>query len=214
MNDMTFSDGRIDEMDDELNAFAERIARPLRVPERLESTFDERVMSAVHADVRLRAQTENRSWWLRTRTLEISPLAGLAMAAGIAGMMFFGGAMLRRVDAPERQIAAVASRDTVKTVRFVFLDSAAREVVLVGDFNGWDTTRTRLVMSGAPGAWTVSLNLPAGKHEYAFVVRDARGERWVTDPFAPSNRDEFGTESSVLIVGQPKGQVGGADRSS
>jgi hypothetical protein len=40
--------------------------------------------------------------------------------------------------------------------------------------------------------------LPAGRHEYAFLVD---GERWVTDPSAATQRDEFGQESSVVRIG-------------
>jgi hypothetical protein len=42
------------------------------------------------------------------------------------------------------------------------------------------------------------VRLPAGRHEYAFLVD---GERWVADPNAPSSiEDEFGVESSVVTV--------------
>src|SRR5687768_16728119 len=104
MSDVTHLGDQMDEIDDELNAFAERIARPLRAPERLESTFDARVMSAIHAD--LETRSKGRSWWLRPRTVEISPLVGLALAAGVAGIMFFGGAMLRQLGTPQPPVAA------------------------------------------------------------------------------------------------------------
>jgi 1,4-alpha-glucan branching enzyme len=53
---------------------------------------------------------------------------------------------------------------------------------------------------GVPGVWSVELPLRQGRHEYAFVVLDTTGERWVADPLAPRVRDEFGTESSVVTV--------------
>jgi 1,4-alpha-glucan branching enzyme len=43
------------------------------------------------------------------------------------------------------------------------------------------------------------VSLEAGRHEYAFVVD---GEKWSPDPFAPAITDEFGTESSIVRIGQ------------
>ena len=86
-------------------------------------------------------------------------------------------------------------------VRFVFVDSAARSVSLVGDFNGWAKGATRLAAIGERGVWVVSVQLPAGRYEYAFIVTGADGERWVADPYAATLRDEFGTESSVVTLG-------------
>jgi hypothetical protein len=47
----------------------------------------------------------------------------------------------------------------------------------------------------------VSVNIPRGRHEYAFIVDDGQGEKWIADPRKPVMTDEFGTESSVLHVG-------------
>jgi 1,4-alpha-glucan branching enzyme len=46
----------------------------------------------------------------------------------------------------------------------------------------------------------VSLALPPGRHEYAFIIEGPAGERWAADPFAALVRDEFDTESSVLVL--------------
>jgi 1,4-alpha-glucan branching enzyme len=88
----------------------------------------------------------------------------------------------------------------VHVVRFVLLDPAARNVSIVGTFNDWTRGATPLARS-EQGVWTVSVPLPAGRHEYAFIVQDAAGERWVADPFATPVRDEFNTESSVVVLG-------------
>jgi 1,4-alpha-glucan branching enzyme len=88
--------------------------------------------------------------------------------------------------------------DTVQLVRFIFVATDARSVALVGDFNGWDRSAVRLTRSGTGGVWSATVRLPAGRHEYAFLVD---GERWVADPNAPSSiEDEFGVESSVVTV--------------
>jgi len=86
----------------------------------------------------------------------------------------------------------------VHVVRFVFRDPDARRVALVGDFNGWSKDATPLATVNEPGAWAVSVTMPKGRHEYAFIVD---GVRWSPDPFAARVADEFGTESSVVTVG-------------
>lgn len=178
--------------------FAERIARPLRAPEVLAPDFESRLMAQARAEVaRQRAVAERKNWWTRRRMYAVSPLAGLALAAGIAIVAATSTLALARRPAPGRVTAAAAVHDTVRVVRFVFADSSARSVALVGDFNGWSRGETPLHATAKAGVWAVSVPLAPGRHEYAFIVN---GERWVADPLSPGNRDEFGTESSVLML--------------
>ena len=83
------------------------------------------------------------------------------------------------------------------TVRFVLVAPDARQVSLAGTFNQWNTQVTPLVRAGATGVWTATLTLPAGQHQYAFVVD---GARWVPDPGAPAVNDGFGRRNSVLTL--------------
>jgi hypothetical protein len=53
------------------------------------------------------------------------------------------------------------------------------------------------VRTGASGIWAATLILPAGQHQYAFVVD---GARWVADPSAPAVDDGFGRQNSVLAL--------------
>ena len=86
---------------------------------------------------------------------------------------------------------------TLVTVRFVLAAPDAHEVSLAGTFNRWDAHATPLVRSGPTGVWTATLTLPAGQHQYAFVVD---GVRWVPDPGAPAVDDGFGRRNSVLTL--------------
>jgi hypothetical protein len=182
--------------------FIERIAKPLRAPERPDATFEARAMSAVLAAARSEAEaTARRSWWLRPRLLHVSPIASLALAAGFAGLVLAGSMLFgSRTDQQVVQAPAPAQVDTVHVVRFVLVDPSARQVALVGAFNQWEKGATLMSASGQ-GVWTVEVPLTSGRHEYAFVVVDQRGERWVADPLGLTVRDEFGTESSVISVG-------------
>lgn len=92
----------------------------------------------------------------------------------------------------------IASPSTgAMTVRFVLAAPNAREVSVAGTFNQWDPRATPLVRSGANGVWSATITLPAGQHQYAFVVD---GVRWVPDPAAPAIDDGFGRRNSVLTL--------------
>jgi len=187
--------------------FAERIAKVLRAPESAHATFEARAMSAVHA-ARRAAQGEeaSQSWWLRPRSFRLTPLAALAVAAGFAAIVLAGGFAVEGVvsrggaGGNTRQVAAHVDRDTVHIVRFLFVDSMATRVALVGAFNQWRKDAVQLQQVGTSGVWSVDIPLVGGRYEYAFVVFDRDGERWVADRFAPTARDEFGAETSVISL--------------
>lgn len=187
--------------------FAERIASRLRSPEHAHPSFEKRLMEKVRAEgsaLYTQSAMAARPWWRTQREFRISPLAGLALAAGIAGIIAVSGiaigSRISRVAPATASAGATAGRDTVQVVRFVFVDPSAKRVELVGDFNEWAKGTTQLTHSGAPGVWAVSVPLSPGRHEYAFIIN---GSRWVADPFAPKSSDDFGTESSVIRVGTP-----------
>lgn len=203
-------------MTEEMNRddeFVRRISQPLRAPEAVDATFEARVMSAVHAAARAEMagarRNGSRSWWLRPYAIRLTPAASLALAAGLAALVIAGGRVLgsARTDSIVRQAQVAATgqsalaKDTVHLVRFVFVDNRARSVSLVGAFNQWRKHATVLRAGAEPGLWSVTVALPAGRYEYAFVVTDANGERWVADPFGETLHDDFGTETSVVSLG-------------
>ena len=189
-------------------AFAERIAASLRAPERVNPSFETRLMDKVRiegAQLYPVLGSSDTSWWKRERVVRLSPLVGMALAAGIAGIIAVSSVVIgSRIGAPIDKVAQsvqpAATPDTVQLMRFVFVDSRASTVELVGDFNAWTRGSTTLKLSGAPGVWAVSVALTPGRHEYAFIVN---GTRWVADPLAVKTSDDFGTESSVIRVASP-----------
>jgi 1,4-alpha-glucan branching enzyme len=82
------------------------------------------------------------------------------------------------------------------TVHFALHAPGAQTVELLGDFTGWETGRIRLRGPDGSGHWTADVELPAGRHEYIFLVDD---RQWVTDPQADVRRpDGFGRENAVM----------------
>lgn len=187
------------------------IAEPLRAPETLSPTVAGRVMDLVRAegptrypsvDASTSLDRANGRWW-RRRSVRLSPVAALAWAAGLVAVASVG--TLRAVASSRSgsaaQLSAVgqaARAETVHVVRFIFRAPDAHQVALVGDFNGWAKDATPLSASGENGAWSVAVAVPPGRHEYAFIVD---GSNWSPDPYATRVADEFGTESSVVTVG-------------
>jgi chromosome partitioning protein len=80
---------------------------------------------------------------------------------------------------------------------FTFKAQGAREVHLVGDFNGWRISNDSLLWQKEEGVWQKRLHLGPGHHRYKFVVDG----RWVTDP--ANDRMEpnpYGDLDSVLEI--------------
>ena len=145
------------------------------------------------AAVRQRAAAPRRSawhwlWTPRELRLRVRPwLLGPALAA-LAGIWFLNGR------APDPTAAAPDA-----LVRFVFYAPDARAVTVAGSFNDWSPSAAPLARVDA-GVWTLTLVLPLGQHQYAFVVD---GQRWVADPAAPAVDDGFGRRNSVVAVDRP-----------
>ena len=99
-------------------------------------------------------------------------------------------------------VAATASREAQEApvaVQFVLDATRAKSVAVVGDFNAWDGSATQLVRDSASGVWSAVVDVPPGRHVYAFLVD---GKTWTLDPRAPKTKDsDYGTEQSVMIVG-------------
>jgi hypothetical protein len=195
-----------DEISDETAALVERIADDLRKPERLDPSFDARLMRRVRAEAQSLKQSAapaSTVWW-RSARLQLSPLGALALVAGISAIAVLStlaiGSRIRTAGTPAAVAKVTTSTDTVNLIRFVFVDPRAQSVEIVGDFNEWTKGANRLKLSGAPGVWSVSVPLSPGRHEYAFIIN---GSRWVADPLAVKSSDDFGTESSVIRVGSP-----------
>jgi hypothetical protein len=194
------------------DAFVARVAAHLRAPETSLPSFEKRLMEKVRGEGRLMypiLAAGSNSWWRTERVIRLSPRGGIAIAAGISAIIALssvaiGSRIAARSHDRSLTAQAAAASDTVQLVRFVFVDSGAASVALVGDFNAWTRGVTELKPSGAPGVWSVSIALTPGRHEYAFIIN---GSRWVADPLAVQSSDDFGTESSVIRVGTAKSET-------
>lgn len=177
----------------------ERVAMTLRRdPVEVSPDFDARVMQQVRAESR---QTPARGvwrWMTRSRTIRVSPLAGLALAAGLAGVVALA-AREGPVGVPAGAPAPMASVPNRQMMQFIFVNDSASKVAIVGDFNDWDEGVSPLRRVSDKGVWTITIPLAPGRYQYTFVVD---GTTWVPDPAAPRTlEDDFGRPNSVITVG-------------
>jgi hypothetical protein len=124
---------------------------------------------------------EPREIRIRVRPWLLAP----ALAAAAALVLWIG-----------RSGPVPASSSPLVTVRFILSAPDAHAVSVAGTFNQWNVSATPLMRTSA-GVWTATLTLPAGQHQYVFVVD---GVRWVPDPAAPAVDDGFGRRNSVLTL--------------
>jgi hypothetical protein len=130
-------------------------------------------------------------WLTRPRsvTFRLRPAWTLALAAGLAAILLIPAGTGSPTPGAAQGIA-----------RFVGHFPGARSVEVVGSFNDWSRGMLHLRDDDHNGIWHGDAVLPAGQHEYMFVVD---GERWVADPLAGRYVDDgfgAGQENSVLIV--------------
>lgn len=122
-----------------------------------------------------------RALWPRGARWVVPALAG-ALAAVLLSVGLGPG--------PAREDSGTAA------VTFEIHAPDAREVELVGSFNGWRPGEIVLRGPDATGHWTATVRLPEGRHEYLYLVD---GSEWVTDPRARARRpDGFGRENAVI----------------
>ncbi|MFN2571582.1 MAG: isoamylase early set domain-containing protein [Gemmatimonadales bacterium] len=131
-------------------------------------------------------------WLARPRavTVRLRPVWTLALAAGLAAILLL----------PSGPSSGPTPGDQEGIARFVGHFPGARSVEVVGSFNDWSRGSLHLRDDDHDGIWHGDAVLPAGQHEYMFVID---GERWVADPLAGRYVDDgfgAGQENAVLIV--------------
>ncbi|MGD0816177.1 MAG: glycogen-binding domain-containing protein [Verrucomicrobiota bacterium] len=87
-------------------------------------------------------------------------------------------------------------RNEVKEVNFELDASLAKEVLLAGDFTGWEKTPIRL-RKAERGAWRTTVKLPPGQYRYKFLVDG----QWRDDPRAAARcPNPFGSCDSLVAI--------------
>lgn len=126
---------------------------------------------------------------LRDAVLGRDLRVGYALALGL--LLLAAGFGAGRLSALLPRRPAPAGPNT-----FAIAAPGAREVRLVGDFSAWQPIS--LFDHDRDGVWSVTVALPPGRYEYAFLVDG----RWVgQDPLAAEYVRTFGEYVSVRYIG-------------
>jgi hypothetical protein len=209
-------------MQDDADETIARIAAALRPLPDVDPAQKARVLVAVAAE---RERTRRKD--ARTkRTVRVLGVGGTLIAAGLVATL-----MLRTSRSSDRRSEATVASATTRPatpsptersstppvdvryaaqpadgvallpVQLVLRAPDAHRVSIVGDFNGWDASKSTMTRDPASGLWSQTLALRPGRHVYAFVVDDSV---WMRDPRTPAADDaDFGRPGSVLLVGRP-----------
>ena len=133
-------------------------------------------------------------WLLRPRTIRLSPMASLAMAA--AAVVVVALLPESRPGPSDPGTAAVSAI----LVEFSLEAPGATTVAVAGDFSEWESDFV-LEDADGDGVWTGRIPVAPGLHKYMFVID---GTDWVTDPRAQRYSDDgFGNRNAVLAVSPP-----------
>ncbi len=155
-----------------------------------------RVMSGL-APKRPTVWRRARRWLTRPRTLTVTPLRLIPLAAAAATLLaVLVWPRLGPGPASQPVITAAAQADSVELSLHL---PEARQVAVIGDFNRWSPKDSEMAFDAERGLWTISLRLPQGRHEYAFLVD---GRQVLPDPRAVLSKDDgFGNVNSILVIG-------------
>lgn len=192
-------DKRLEELDDEVRAEAEAWDRMVQAagessPSESPSWIEHAVMSEIHAVPAHRPAESIMGWILRPRSIHISPLSGILVAAALAALTLWPRA--------DTVVSGVTSTPAPAAVVQIFVEFSLRapgatSVAVAGDFSEWEARHTLEDLDG-DGIWTGRVLIEPGVHEYMFLID---GDDWVTDPGAERYSDDgFGNRNAVLAV--------------
>ena len=89
-------------------------------------------------------------------------------------------------------------RASTRRVIFRLKAPKAKQVLLAGDFNGWDAP-TNPLEKNSDGLWETHLLLPAGSYEFKFMVDGKWRDAQAHERTAPNS---YGTLNNLVVVGE------------
>lgn len=97
---------------------------------------------------------------------------------------------------PSQDATQLQPNKATRQVSFELEAGAAREVLLAGDFTGWEKTPIKLRKSER-GTWQTSVTLAPGEYHYRFLVDG----KWCDDPRARRTQpNPFGSQDCILEI--------------
>jgi len=100
------------------------------------------------------------------------------------------------VSSPQEEIEKSFEPD-IKEVTFALESSAAKDIYIAGDFNGWEINDESRLARGENGCWEKRVRLPHGRYRYKFVVD---GEWTIDSKNQEREINTFGSFDSVMQI--------------
>ncbi|MCA1743468.1 MAG: isoamylase early set domain-containing protein [Desulfonatronovibrio sp.] len=163
----------------------------------------DKLLSGVMSRIAPPAKTKKLSlskWLLTPRPIRLAPIwpiSGLAAAMLILVTLTYITDETGKLEQnfPLKDTAIYS--DETFHVLFSFDNPDVDSVSIMGSFNDWNPAGYVLRQSN-DGIWTITIPLPKGSHEYAFVIND---EQIVPDPDALLFKDDgFGSVNSMIVI--------------
>ncbi len=158
------------------------------------------LLSSVMGTVR----TQKRPWWFRAlrwarsprsitfTPLQLVPAASMFVVACLVSVLYLWGS------GNSPHVGTLPQNEGIAVTLSLNLPDA-QHVRVVGSFNDWHTRGYEMHREEGTESWTLTVRLPKGRYEYAFVVDDGK---IIPDPSAGFYQDDgFGHRNAVLIVG-------------
>ena len=152
--------------------------------------------------------TEQIKGWIKRlwmpRKMHLRPVYGVAAAMiltiAILTPLYFDASqeVVRVNNNMQESVQQISHSQDQVWVRFVYIDEKAQSIEVAGDFNGWEPIALEKQEVNGEQVWTGLVSMSRGEHRYMFV-KD--GEKWVTDPMAPMQREDgFGNKNAVIYL--------------
>ncbi|MBN1757621.1 MAG: hypothetical protein JW863_04850 [Chitinispirillaceae bacterium] len=155
--------------------------------------FNQKMLRKI--DILKQKKPEKRNHWSWTPSWQTYPVP-IALCAVL--LMIITGIVVTLYRKPATDVAVKhmeASHDVRVTAHFRLSCTEARQVAVVGDFNGWDTGKDQLVKNG-DGTWGIDMQIEKGCYQYLFLVD---GTEWHRNPAAGRQvPDGFGGFNMVI----------------
>jgi chromosome partitioning protein len=109
------------------------------------------------------------------------------------------------VRVPEKRESVLSAQEeieksfelNIKEVTFAMESSAAQDIYIAGDFNGWEMNDGSRLVRGENGCWEKRVKLPHGRYRYKFVVD---GEWTIDSKNQEREINAFGSFDSVMEI--------------
>ncbi len=132
---------------------------------------------------------------MKTRFIEV-PINNSALKISIVSIALVLSALFLSLPA---SAAEASDRLECELVKFCYApNTSAQSVSIAGSFNEWNKDASPMKET-AGGMWEAEIEVPAGSHQYKFVINNSV---WVSDPSNPETMDDGqGGKNSVIHAG-------------